>query len=73
MHHPGWVLVIFGLIVVGIGIVWLVAPSISWLGRLPGDIAVEGKNVRFYFPLATCVLVSLLLSGIAWLIRFFSR
>ena len=73
MQHPGWLLVIVGLIVAGVGVVWLVAPSIPWLGKLPGDIAVEGKNVRFYFPLATCILVSLLLTGIVWLVRFFSK
>lgn len=73
MQHPGWALVIVGLLIAGIGIVWLFGPSIPWLGRLPGDIVIERDNFRFYFPLATCVLLSLLLTGILWLVRFFSR
>jgi Protein of unknown function (DUF2905) len=39
------------------------------LGRLPGDIAVHGKNSSFYFPITTCILLSVLLSLITWLMR----
>lgn len=53
--------------------VWLLGPSIPWLGKLPGDISVEGDNFRFYFPLATCIVLNVLLSGVMWLVRFFSR
>jgi len=37
------------------------------LGRLPGDIRIEGKNGSFYFPVATCLLLSVLLSALMWL------
>jgi hypothetical protein len=73
MQHPGWALLFIGLVIAGIGVIWLLAPHIPWLGRLPGDIAVEGKNVRFYFPIVTCIVLSLLLTGIMWLVRFFWR
>ena len=73
MQHPGWALIVVGIIIVVIGVVWLIAPSIPWLGRLPGDIAVEGKNFRFYFPVVTCIVLSVVLTGILWLVRFFSR
>lgn len=73
MQHPGWLLVIIGLLVATIGLVWLVAPSIPWLGRLPGDIKIERENFRFYFPVMTCILLSLLLTGLSWLVRYFSR
>ena len=73
MQHPGWLLIFMGLLIAGIGCVWLLAPSIPWLGKLPGDIAIERENLRFYFPLVTCVLLSVLVSGIVWLVRFFSR
>ena len=73
MRHPGWVLVIIGLLITGIGIVWLLSPSIPLLGKLPGDIRVEREHFRFYLPLTTCILLSVLLSGILWLVRYFSQ
>ena len=39
------------------------------LGRLPGDIAIHGRNSSFYFPLTTCILVSVLLSLVLWILR----
>jgi hypothetical protein len=73
MHHPGWALVIVGLVIAGVGLIWALAPSAPWLGKLPGDIAVEGKSYRFYFPVVTCIVLSVLLTGIMWLVRFLSR
>ena len=67
----GWALVVLGLGIAGVGVVWLLAPSIPWLGRLPGDIRIERDNFRFYFPLVTCLLVSLILSLVVWLVRLF--
>ena len=72
-QHPGWLLIIVGLIIAGIGAVWLLTPYIPWLGKLPGDIAVEREHFRFYFPIVTCIVISLVLTGIVWLVRFFSR
>ncbi len=73
MQHPGGVLIVVGVLIAVIGLVWLVAPSIPWLGRLPGDIVIERQNFRFYFPVTTCVLLSLLLTGIMWVVRHFVR
>ena len=67
----GWTLLVLGLVIAGIGLVWILAPSLPWLGRLPGDIRIERENVRFYFPLVTCLLLSLGLSLILWAIRLF--
>jgi hypothetical protein len=71
--HPsfGWMLLTLGLIVAGMGLIWILAPSIPWPGHLPGDIRIEGKNYQFCFPLATCVLLSLLLSLALGVIRRF--
>jgi DUF2905 family protein len=68
-HGFGWILVILGLVTAGTGLVWILAPSIPWLGRLPGDIRIERENFRFYFPLMTCLLLSLLLTAVMWFIR----
>ena len=73
MNHPAWGLVVIGLVIAALGLVWLAMPAIPWLGKLPGDIAIERGNFRFFFPLATCLLLSALLTGILWLVRFFSR
>lgn len=71
MSHPGWTLVVVGVLIAVIGLAWMLAPSIPWLGRLPGDIVIERENFRFYFPVATCVLLSLLLTAIMWAVRRF--
>ncbi len=73
MQHPAWTLVIIGLVIAVIGVVWLQALHIPWLGKLPGDIRVEGKAFRFYFPIVTCIVLSLLLTGIIWVVRFLSK
>ena len=66
----GWMLLVLGLVIAGIGLVWILVPSIPWLGRLPGDIRIETENTRFYFPLMTCLLLSLVLSLVLWLVRW---
>ena len=42
---------------------------LPWVGRLPGDVSIERENFRFYFPLATSIVISIILSLLAWLIR----
>ena len=64
-------LLVLGLVLAGVGLVWILVPSIPWLGRLPGDIRIERENFRFYFPLVTCLLLSLVLSLVVWVIRVF--
>jgi hypothetical protein len=69
MSDLGKLLIILGVIMAVIGVVLLAAPKIPWLGKLPGDITYRGKGFTFYFPLATCILVSLVLSLILYLFR----
>ncbi|MCP2519001.1 DUF2905 domain-containing protein [Candidatus Aminicenantes bacterium AC-335-A11] len=56
------IIVIFGLILVGIGLLLKIAGKISWIGRLPGDILIKKENFTFYFPLTTSIIISILLS-----------
>lgn len=72
-QHPGWLLIGLGMVIVVVGVAWLLVPSIPWLGKLPGDIRIERENVSFYFPIVTCLLISVVLSGVIWLFRFLSR
>ena len=69
MSGMGRQLIILGLIIMAIGIMFSLAPRIPWLGRLPGDIYIKREHFSFYFPLGTCLLLSLLLSLILWLFR----
>jgi hypothetical protein len=69
MSGLGKMLIIFGVIMALAGVVLLLAPKIPWLGKLPGDISYQGKGFTFYFPLGTCILLSILLSLILYLFR----
>ncbi len=69
MTGMGKALIFLGLIIAAIGVVVYFSGKIPWLGRLPGDIHIKRENFSFYFPLATSILVSLLLSLILWLFR----
>lgn len=68
MSDLGRVLIVVGLLIVLIGVVLTLAGRVPWLGRLPGDITIRRDNFTFYFPLATSVLLSLVLTVILWLI-----
>jgi len=61
-------LILFGLAILLVG---LLRPYLSriGLGRLPGDIVIEGDNGTFYFPLMTCLILSLLFSFVLWLVN----
>jgi hypothetical protein len=65
----GKLLIVIGLAIAGAGLLLMLSDKIPWLGRLPGDIIIKRDNFTFYFPLATCVLISVILSLLFWLLR----
>ena len=69
MTEMGKWLIILGLVIMAAGIVLFFADKTGWLGRLPGDIYIKRENFTFYFPLATCIIISAIISFILWLIR----
>jgi len=69
MGDIGKVFMLLGGALFVLGVVLVLAGKLPWFGRLPGDIVVERGPVTFYFPLATCVLLSVALSFIFWLFR----
>ncbi|HET9698787.1 MAG TPA: DUF2905 domain-containing protein [Terriglobales bacterium] len=74
MTNFGKLLIIFGAVLAVIGAVTILAGRANLpIGRLPGDIVYRGKNTTFYFPLVTCILLSLVFSIIMWLLGRFSR
>ena len=69
MPALGKFLVIFGMVVIVIGLLLLAAPKIPWLGRLPGDILIKKKNFTIYFPIATSVILSIILTVLINLLK----
>jgi hypothetical protein len=65
----GRFLIVTGLVIVVVGLVLLAAERIPWLGRLPGDIRIERGNWRFYVPLTTSLLISLIVTILLNLFR----
>ena len=66
-----WIIGI-GVIIILVGIIiYFFHDKLNWIGRLPGDIRIEKENFRFYFPIVTMILFSLLGTLIIWLIRKF--
>ncbi|MBI3330945.1 MAG: DUF2905 domain-containing protein [Candidatus Omnitrophica bacterium] len=65
----GRALIFFGVILTSFGLILLLAPKVPWLGRLPGDILIQREQFSFYFPLTSCLLASLLLSVLLWLVH----
>jgi len=65
----GKALIALGLLMVLAGLLLVFSVRIPWLGRLPGDIFIRKGSFSFYFPVATCILISLLLSLLFWLLR----
>ena len=68
MNDIGKALLVMGLVVALVGVVLMVAGRVPWLGRLPGDLYIQRGNWSFYFPLATSIVVSVLLTVVFWLI-----
>ncbi len=68
MANFGKLFIFIGLLLVVIGIVFIVGNKIPFIGKLPGDIAIERKNFNFYFPITTCIIISIILSLIFWLL-----
>jgi len=71
----GKVLVIAGILLVLVGLLLMAGSRLPFagLGKLPGDVSYKGKHVTFYFPIVTCIILSVALTLALWLISFFGR
>ncbi|MBW2020820.1 MAG: DUF2905 domain-containing protein [Deltaproteobacteria bacterium] len=69
MFSLGKVLIIIGLVIAGIGILLVLTPNVPWLGKLPGDILIKKDNFKFYFPVTTCIIISIILTLLFYLFR----
>lgn len=64
----GKILIFFGIIMIIVGGLFMFGHKIPFIGRLPGDIAIQKKHVSFYFPITTSIIISIILSFIMWLL-----
>ncbi len=69
MAGLGRMLIYLGLLLVVLGVIFSLVGRIPWLGHLPGDITIEREHFTFYFPLATCLIISIILSLVLYLFR----
>jgi len=71
----GKFLVVVGVLLVAVGLFMMTGSRFSFfgLGRLPGDIAYKGKNVQFYFPIVTCLVLSAVFTLVFWVISLLTK
>jgi hypothetical protein len=70
--NPGKLLLVTGLVLAAVGALWWLGERVG-LGRLPGDVVIRGERTTFFFPIVTCLLLSVLFSAVLWLIQWFRR
>jgi hypothetical protein len=68
IQHAGKLFIVLGIIAIAVGGLLLILGKIPSIGRLPGDILIQKKNYTIYFPLATSIIISLIITLIFWLI-----
>ncbi|MCT2194123.1 MULTISPECIES: DUF2905 domain-containing protein [Paenibacillus] len=73
MSNVPKILIVTGAVLIVIGLLWMFLGRFVQLGRLPGDIAVERGNFRFYFPIVTCIVLSVVFSLIMAVIRWLMK
>jgi hypothetical protein len=69
----GKIFVLFGAVMVAVGLLLMFFDKIPLLGKLPGDIHIKRENFELYLPIVTSIVLSLLLSGVLWLIAFLGK
>ena len=68
----GKLLILVGIVFLVVGVFWWLGEKVG-LGRLPGDIVIRGERSTFYFPLTTCIVLSVVLSLVAWFVQRVGR
>jgi len=71
MRGLGNPLILAGIVLIVLGVYFSIGGSLSWLGRLPGDIRIERPGLSFFFPVTTSVLLSIVISLVIYIIRMF--
>jgi hypothetical protein len=69
MPEFGRTLIILGIVIIALGLLFTFGGKIPWLGHLPGDIHLQRGRFSFYFPITTCIVISILISLVLYLFR----
>ena len=69
MGALGKLLILVGVLIVVIGLLLVLGEKIPWLGKLPGDIIIKREKFSFYFPITTCIIISIILTLFFWIFR----
>jgi uncharacterized protein HemY len=69
MSEFGKTLIFFGLLLLIIGVILSLAGKLPWLGNLPGDITIQRGRFTFYFPITTCIVISIVISLVLYFFR----
>lgn len=69
MAGLGKTLIVFGIILVVVGVLVSFSSKLPWIGHLPGDLHIQRGRFSFYFPLTTCIVVSIVISLVAYLFK----
>jgi hypothetical protein len=74
LRETGKLLMVVGIVLLGVGALLAFGGKLPFrLGRLPGDFVYQGRNGSFYFPVVTCILLSVILSLLLWVVNHFRR
>jgi hypothetical protein len=74
LRELGRALLVVGVVLIGAGALLVFGAKLPFrLGRLPGDVIYQGRNTTFYFPIVTCLIVSLVLTIFFWIVSLFRR
>ena len=69
MAGLGKTLILIGIVLVVVGAIFSLTGKLPWLGHLPGDIMIQRERFTFYFPLATCIVISIVISLVLYFFR----
>jgi hypothetical protein len=69
MPEFGRTLIVLGIVIIALGLLFTFGGKIPWLGHLPGDIHLQRGRFSFYFPITTCIVISILISLVLYLFR----
>jgi uncharacterized protein YybS (DUF2232 family) len=69
MDGFGKTLIYLGLLLVIVGVIFTLAGKVPWFGRFPGDISIQKERFTFYFPITTCIVISIIISLVLYFFR----